>query len=124
MLSILWLTERCSSRAARSIIKNLIFGVDSVIASRKRGLSCVDLKRHRRRGLVNVVRRNGVILQTRLTSAGTRVYFYRTSLFGMGRGNKSMEEIRSMIAVNAQWSFSKADRSFREDSARHQSQRC
>jgi hypothetical protein len=46
---------------------------------------------------VKKARKNGVILETRLTSAGTRDYFYRTYLLEVERGN--MEPV---IAFNTQ----------------------
>ena len=59
---------------------------------------------------------NGVILRTRLTSAGTRVYFYRTYLFGQE------EENGAQIADNAQESFSEVGHSSRKAGPGHQPQ--
>ena len=56
---------------------------------------------------------NGVILQTRLTSAGTRVYFYRTYLL-----RQEAKKWGHRIAAYAQESFSKVGRSSRTAGSR------
>src|SRR3954471_9856504 len=64
-------------------------------------------------------RENGVILHSRLTSQGTRVYCYRTSLFGTVRG-----KMRPTIAAIFQDHSGDFGRPWRRPGARHQKVNC
>ena len=101
------------SREARSIIKNMNLKCAPREWGPKPPRHC-RLKAtsgSRVRGEAGV--QNGVILQTRLTSAGTRVYFYRTYLF-----RQEAKKWGHRIAAYAQESFSKVGRSSRTAGSR------